>query len=390
MMKKHPILYLFFLLIILINPATAQTPVFTSGQEGYQSFRIPALIATPKGELLAFAEGRVGGSGDFGNIDIVLKRSSDGGKTWSALAVVAEYDQLQAGNPAPVLDLLDPLYPKGRLFLFYNTGNNHEGEVRTGKGLREAWYITSTDMGHSWSAPVNITTQVHRPNQPEVNAAYTFPEDWRSYANTPGHGLQIGTGPFKGRIYIAANHSAGAPKAHAQDYQAHGYYSDDHGKTFQLSETISFLGSNEATAAALSNGRLLFNARNQKGDVKARIVAFSSDGGASWDSTYFDRQLPDPVCQGSLLNLGKIKGKTALAFVNNDHTSQRDNLTLRISTDEGKTWTKGTVIDKGNGQQKDFTAYADIATTSKKKIGVLYERNGYKSISFKEVGWEKP
>lgn len=368
--------------------AAGQAPVFMSGSDGYKSFRIPAIVRTPAGELLAFAEGRVGGSGDFGDIDIVMKRSKDGGKSWSGIQVVATYDDLQAGNPAPVMDLTDPAFPKGRLFLFFNTGNNHEGEVRKGKGLREVWYKTSADGGITWDSPVNITTQVHRPKQPAVNAAYNFAEDWRSYANTPGHGLQLTEGKYKGRIYIAANHSAGDPKSQFADYQAHGFYTDDHGKTFRLSETVPVEGGNESTAAELSGGRLMFNARNQKGDVRARIVAISSDGGAKWDTTFFDRNLPDPVCEGSILTIGKSKGKNLLAFCNAADTQKRDNLTLRISFDDGKTWKKSYLVDKSPAGEKDFTAYSDIVQTGKKTIGVIYERDGYKGIVFREIAWK--
>jgi sialidase-1 len=123
------------LLMLLYTGLFAQVPVFVSGTEGHKSYRIPAIISLKSGDLLAFAEGRVHGAGDFGDINIVLKRSSDGGKTWGALQFVAEYDSLQAGNPAPVLDMSDPAYPQGRIFLFYNTGNNHEGEVRKGGWL---------------------------------------------------------------------------------------------------------------------------------------------------------------------------------------------------------------------------------------------------------------
>lgn len=369
--------------------AGAQTPVFVSGTEGYKSFRIPAIVRLPAGELLAFAEGRVGGSGDFGDIDIVMKRSSDQGKTWSAIQVVATYENLQAGNPAPVMDLTDPAFPKGRLFLFFNTGNNHEGEVRKGKGLREVWYKTSTDGGLTWGTPVNITAQVHRPKQPDVNAAYNYKDDWRSYANTPGHGLQLTGGKYKGRIFIAANHSSGDPKPAFADYQAHGFYTDDHGKTFRLSETISIAGGNESTAAELSGGRLMLNARNQKGDVRARIVAISSDGGAKWDTTYFDHNLPDPVCEGSILTVGKNKNGNILAFCNAADTKERDNLTLRISFDNGRTWAKSIPVDKGTAGQKDFTAYSDIVATGSKTIGVLYERDGYKAIVFRNIGWGK-
>jgi len=369
--------------------AQQEVPVFVSGEEGHKSYRIPAIIGLPDGKLLAFCEGRVNHAGDFGDINIVLKTSTDGGNTWSALQTVVDYDKLQAGNPAPVVDLLDPEYPKGRIFLFYNTGNNHEGEVRKGQGLREVWYISSTDGGKSWSEPVNITTQTHRPNQPALNTAYRFSEDWRSYANTPGHALQLTSGPYKGRIFIAANHSAGAPKAQFEDYQAHGFFTDDHGKSFRLSETLSIPGSNEAIAAELSEGRLMLNARNQKGDIRARIVAISSNGGETWDTTYFDRHLPDPVCQGTLLTIGKKKRKNILAFCNAADEKRRDNLTLRISYDDGKTWSRSLLVSKATDpKQSDPTAYSDIVLLNKKTIGVLYEKNGYSTIQFKAMRWK--
>jgi sialidase-1 len=118
-----------FILIATVQLAKAQTigiTVFESGTEGHKIYRIPAIIKLPNKNLLAFCEGRVNGGGDFGDINIVLKKSTDGGVTWSALSTVIDYDKLQAGNPAPVVDLTDPRYPKGRVFLFYNTGNNDE------------------------------------------------------------------------------------------------------------------------------------------------------------------------------------------------------------------------------------------------------------------------
>jgi sialidase-1 len=212
-MKKQTtlisIIVFFFLKIYAQQNAI---PVFTSGKEGYKSFRIPAIIRLQNGNLLAFCEGRVNSSADFGDIDIVMKRSRDNGKTWSSLQTVVDYEMLQAGNHAPVVDVTDNTYPDGRIFLFYNTGNNHEVEIRKGNGLREVWYKTSVDGGTTWSAPVNITEQVHRPKQPQTDAAYNFKEDRRSFANTPGHGMQFQKGKYKGRIFIAANHSAGEPQ----------------------------------------------------------------------------------------------------------------------------------------------------------------------------------
>lgn len=385
--------FLFFGFISLISLSLfAQekaTPVFVSGEDGYQSYRIPALIALPNGDLLAFAEGRVNNAADFGDIDIVMKQSSDGGKTWGEISAVADSDGLQIGNPAPVVDLTDPNFPNGRIFLFYNTGDNHEYEVRTGKGLREVWYKTSADNGLSWDKSVNITEMVHRPNRPGKNPKYNFKEDWRAYANLPGHAIQIQNGKYKGRIYVAANHSAGDPQKDFKDYTAHGYYSDDHGKTFQLSENVNYPGSNESAAVELENGGLMMNSRNQSGDVKARIVSISKDGGQSWDSTYVDTQLPDPVNQASLLLLGFENGEAVLAFSNAANESKRDDLTVKISFDSGKTWTKSILIDKSEeGYNGDFTAYSDLVKISENEIGILYEKDNYSEIVFKIIRWK--
>lgn len=389
-MNKILLLLIFFLFVNKIQAQQQEAPVFISGTEGHKTYRIPAIIQLPDGDLLAFAEGRVNGVRDFGDINIVMKRSTNMGKTWSNLSTIVDYDILQAGNPAPVFDNSDPAFPKGRIFLFYNTGNNHEGEIRKGNGLREVWYKTSTDGGKTWSDGTNITTQVHKPNQPKSNPAYNFKEDWRHYANTPGHATQIQNGKYKGRLYIAANRSEGEPNKQAEDYFAHGFYSDDHGKTFKLSQTVAIPGSNEATATEISGNGLLLNARNQKGDKKARIVAISKDGGETWDNTYFDEHLPDPVCEGSILSIGTKKGKHILAFCNNDSRTKRDNLTLRISFDEGKTWPISQVIDKSpnEDQSKDYTAYSDIVKLGKKSMGVLYEKDKYSQIVFKVVGWK--
>ncbi|WP_436484650.1 sialidase family protein [Chitinophaga sp. ARDCPP14] len=382
------------LLLICLGTAYAQQkeiPVFISGTDGYKTFRIPAIIALPGGDLLAFAEGRVNGMDDFGDIDMVMKRSKDKGKTWSPMQVVAGADNLQLSNPAPVVDLTDPAYPQGRVFLFYNTGTHKEGDIIKGKGIKHCYYITSADGGRTWAAPVDITLQVHRPKQPDIDPAFNFAEDWRYYANTPGHVMQFSEGKFKGRIFIAANHTAGKALPGARHYVAHGYYTDDHGKTFHLGNSINLPGSNESMAAQLSGDKLMMNSRNQAKDVKERIVSVSSDGGATWDTTYFDQQLVDAVCQGSILDIGTSKGKKILAFCNAADSLERDNLTLRISFDDGRTWKKSYVIYKGDGSKKagyGYAAYSDIVQLGRKKIGVLYEKDHYSSIVFTVVNWK--
>ena len=376
-------LIIVFILTLSFGKIFAQSnavPVYVSGTDGYKSFRIPAIVKAKNGDLLAFCEGRINGGSDFGNIKIVLKRSNDNGKTWSPLQIVASNDSLQAGNAAPVVDLTDPRVPQGRIFLFYNTGNGNEMELRNGKGHRNVFYKTSTDNGKTWSQPNDITMQVNRIYQPQINPLWNFKEDWRTYANTPGHALQFDEGKYKGRIYVAANHSSGNPKPALRDYQAHGYYTDDHGATFHLSETVPFEGSNESTAAQLTNNSLMMNSRNQTG--KYRIVSLSKNGGETWDTTYVDYNLPDPICEGSLLNIGTRRDKSILAFCNNDDKNSRDSLTLRISFDEGKTWEKKFLIEPKN------TGYSDIVEISKEKIGVLYEADGYNEIRFTVLKWK--
>lgn len=392
-MRYFSFLYCALFALLLTIPVYIQAqevPVFSSGTDGFKSFRIPAIIKMANGDLMAFAEGRVNGAGDFGNVKIVMRKSTDQGKTWSAISTVVSNDTLQAGNPSPVLDLTDPAYPKGRIFLFYNTGNAPENEVRKGEGLREVWYKTSADGGVSWSGPVNITLQVHKPKQPEVNKVYNFDQDWRSYANGPGHAIQLNWGKYKGRIYIAANHSAGKALPHYADGRIHGFYTDDHGQTFKLSDDITTPGGNESMAVELSGNLLMINARNQLGNIRQRIVSISKDGGQSWDKTYFDQQLPDPVCQGSILNIGQLKGKAVLAFCNAADTTERDNLTLRISFDEGKTWKISKIVAKSpEGYKGDYTAYSDLVKLSEDIVGVFFEKDNYREIVFKIVNWRK-
>ncbi len=379
-MKK---LFLSALAVCLLTSVEAQeTVVFRSGDDGYASYRIPAIIKNKNGDLIAFSEGRVDHAGDYGNVDIVYKISQDSGKTWGKLYIAADYDQLQAGNAAPVVDLEDPEYPQGRIFLFYNTGNNHEGEVRKGNGLRELWYITSTDGAATWSEAVNITAQAHRPNQPKLNPEYSFSEDWRTYANTPGHAFQFVSGPHKGRLYVAANHSAGDPDSKGKDWNAHAYYSDDHGKTYKLSENVPYPGTNESIAAQIDDNQVYMSSRNQQLTPKQRVISISNDGGQSWASSAADPNLPDPINQGSALSWKQGKN-FILAHINAADEKDRNNLTLRLSKDKGKSWYFNKLIAKApEGYKGSYSAYSDIVLLKPNQIGVLYEKDNYKEIVF--------
>jgi sialidase-1 len=355
--------------------------VFSSGEAGYPTFRIPAMIHNKKGHILAFCEGRKTGSADFGNVDIVLKRSLDGGRTWGQLEVVAENGNRQAGNPAPVIDLMHS-EKGGRIFLFYNTGDQTEQNIREGKGKREVWYRISNDGGITWEQPVNITPQVHRLQKGNGGSM----QEWRSYANTPGHALQIRHGKYRGRLVIAANHSFGPPQHRYRDYRAHVFFSDDGGRTFQLSEDVAYPGSNESMAAELGNGGILLNSRNQSGDEKFRLISRSSDGGKQWDTTYLEKTLIDPVNQGAVLTIGYQKGKAVMAHTHTQDSLRRNHLMLHISRDDGYSWRPFQMIDKApDGATKDYTAYSDVLLLSRKNLGVLYERNEYREIVWKTV-----
>lgn len=390
-MKPVRIISAIALTLFSFNISFAQESlVFKGGQEGHAIYRIPAIIDLPNGELLAFAEGRVNGSDDFGDVNLVMKRSTDHGQTWSAIQTLVDYDSLQAGNPAPVVDLFDPNHPQGVIYLFYNTGNNHEYDIRINRGVREVWMMKSVDLGKSWKKSENITSQVHKPNNPDFNPEYKNPADWRHYANTPGHAFQFKSGKYKGRIFVAANHSVGDPQENFAEYQAHGFFTDDRGKSFQLSESIDIAGSNESIAAELSGDRMIMSIRNQKGDIRSRILAYSPNGGQNWDEVYFEEDLPDPVCQGSILDLGESDGKTILAHSNNANETERNQLTVKISFDEGKTWELTLPIDyTGDPAKLPWTAYSDLVKLSKNTLGILYERDNYQEIVFKPVVWNR-
>ncbi|WP_214073157.1 sialidase family protein [Mucilaginibacter sp. dw_454] len=366
-----------YLLIALLITCTAcivsAQPVQTSnlnyiykpGDAGYSCFRIPAMIVTKKGTLLAFAEGRKNDCGDSGDIDLVLRRSNDGGKTWSAIQVVWSDSTNTCGNPVPVQDL-----STGKIWLIstWNNGQDHEKQIRTqtGKDIRRVFVLSSANDGKSWSAAKDITKDVKLP-------------DWTWYATGPCHGLQIANGKFKGRLVIPVNHVEAATN---KDF-VHIIYSDDHGATWNLGNNTPQDGTNEVTAAELSNGNLMLNIRNADRKKHTRLFTTSTDGGQTWADLQTDTTLIEPVCQGSLLSFSPSKNKNILLFINPADKRKRANITLRASLDDGKTWPYKQVIFAGP------SAYSDIAIYNRKQVACLYEAGNdkaYDGIAFKLVG----
>ncbi|HYI04213.1 MAG TPA: sialidase family protein, partial [Reyranella sp.] len=215
------------------------TEVYSSGEKGYNTFRIPSVIATPRGTLLAFAEARRDGAGDAGDIDLVLKRSDDGGISWSPLEVVGDNGPNTFGNPCPVVDRNN-----GTIWLLttQNRGTDREKDIIAGTSQagRSVAVLRSTDDGATWSAPTDITPSVKR-------------ADWTWYATGPGVGIQTRTG----RLVIPANHAVAGPGIHS----SHVIFSDDAGRSWQIGGSAD-PGTNESQVVELADGRLLLNMRN--------------------------------------------------------------------------------------------------------------------------------
>jgi sialidase-1 len=341
-------------ILALAHPVYAkETLVFANGSDGYHTYRIPALITAANGDILAFAEARKSGGGDSGDIDLVLRRSSDGGKTWGALQVVWDDSANTCGNPCPVLDEKTGTL---HLLLTWNSGTEHEGAIRAGKAPigRRPYYSKSTDHGMTWAAPTDISAQADRP-------------EWGWYATGPGRGIQLSRGPHAGRFVIPANHSRDGGT-----YDAHALISDDFGKTWSISASLGN-GANESAVAELSDGAVLFNTRMQTHGRGFRAVSRSTDGGGKWTPLADDTALPCPRCEGSMLRwsfAGSAGGKSIILFCNPAGPG-RSNITLRASLDEGATWAHSRLLyaDKGPG----YTALTRLAGET---VGVLHETIG--------------
>ena len=366
-----------------VTPALPQFPVidyvFKNGTEGYACFRIPAIIKTPGGDLLAFAEARLNNCDDNGNIDLVMKRSTDKGKSWTSLIVLVDNGNYKAASPAPVVDFYDPNYREGRIFLLYNTITDYKNASGSIKRVTESWYKTSKDGGSTWQQAANITTQIHRPNAPEYNAQYDFADSWSSSINTPGHALQLQRGINKGRIYVAANHAFTSTVTDYSNYRSYGYFSDDHGNTWHKSDDIDIPGGNESTAAELSDGTLLQNSRYQNTlGIKRRILAISKTFGESWEPAFISDELVDPICQGSMIDV-EYNGKHILLFSNPASETKRERMTISVSKNNGLNWPLSYVVDN------DIAAYSDLVALEQQNIGLIYERGNTGGIVFKLI-----
>lgn len=337
-----------------------QASVFVSGREGYHTYRIPALLVSKKGTLLAFCEGRKKGGGDAGDIDLLLKRSFDGGKTWAKTQVVWDDDGNTCGNPCPVVDTRTGTI---WVLLTHNLGRDAEARIINGtsKGTRSVWVMKSDDDGATWIKPVEITRDVKK-------------SDWTWYATGPGVGIQLKSG----RLVVPCDNQVAGTKVR----QSHVIYSDDRGKTWKLGG-VAGPQCNESQVVELRDGGLLLNMRSYRPGNR-RLVARSKDGGATFSEPFVDRQLIEPVCQASIL---RCPGERGGILFSNPASTKREKMTVRLSRDEGTTWTHARVLHDGP------SAYSCLAVLPDGTIACLYERgnkNAYETITLSRFSLDWP
>jgi len=332
-------------------PGPEQTDLFIGGEGGYASYRIPALITTTKGTVLAFIEGRKASAADHGDNDILLRRSSDGGKTWGPTQVIMNDGTNALNNPTAVVDR-----DTGTTWLFFIRTSTQKyktnEDIEKAKGPVSKMYVMhSDDDGATWAGPADITKSVNRPG-------------WKRIVPGPGVGIQMRSG----RLVIPCNHVMGAV---ATD---HVIYSDDHGKMWRLGGSTE-AKTDEDQVVELADGSLMLNIRNYR-ERGHRGISISKNGGLTWSKVVSDPTLIEPVCMASLIRYTESPpfAKNRLLFSNPASQTERIRMTVRASYDEGKTWPVAKLLNAGP------SGYSCLAVLPDMKIGCLYERGDHSSV----------
>ncbi|MBT8299064.1 MAG: glycoside hydrolase, partial [Maribacter sp.] len=350
------------------DPSTVSTP-FYSGLNGYFSYRIPTLIQSRKA-LLAFAEGRKNSTSDFGNIDLVYRRSTNEGKTWEPIKILVDEDTIAVQNPVPIY-----VKEKNKIVLLFNITSQSEHDILNKdydpKDGRKAYVTYSYDDGQSWSTPKDITQDVKL-------------EHWRWHAIGPVHGIELSHGAHKGRLL--------APVAISIEKGQKAYcmaliYSDDQGAHWKIgavdNDLTDAVQSNETTIVELTNGHIYVNTRDHLGGSleRNRGESYSLDGGLTFSKPIIESdKFPSPIVQSSLLRWNS----NLILFSTPSTVTKRENLILMASYDESESWEPLYKINDG------FSAYSDMVKLNAKTLGVIYETNNYKKIKFKWVKIKRP
>lgn len=358
-------------------------PVFVNGEEGYQCYRIPAIVRATNGDLLAFAEARLETCSDATDtIHAVCKRSFDNGQTWQPLQIIAinpKRETISAlQNISPVVDMI---HGTGRIIVVYNANEYSEWDVTAGIGLIRTHVIFSDDNGATWHGETDITDQVHHPYQStdsDNTDSKNRLHDWRMHRPTLGHGLQL----TNGRLVFAGSITQG--KLSVFQSQNVIFWSDDLGESWTIGGVIPRIGMNEAIAVELENGDLMINTRAYQDEkpLKRRAVTigtFTDNNLIAFHETYLDDTLIDSAVQATIIRYTDSSqqvygGKSRILFANPSHPHARRKMTVRLSYDDGQTWAVSKVIDSGLG------AYSDLVIQADMQIGLLYERGNQGGI----------
>ena len=359
--RKYPMSHTKFVLLVATvllgcestqaaRPVLTEQVLFKKGDHGYHTFRIPSLLVTQKGSILAFCEARKNNRHDAGDIDLVLRRSEDSGQTWGPMSIVDDQGDHTVGNPCPVVDS-----HTGKIFVPYSIDN-------------QAVHIKeSSDDGRSWSDPVDITKSA-------------LMKDWHWVGPGPGHGIQL----QNGRLVVPCWAGVEKDIPYGGPQISYIFYSDDGGKSWQVGGTGSHDVSDECEVVELAPNTMYMTARGCH-DKAERAYQLSTDGGLSWTDSTFDPRLPAPPCQGSILRISR-KGKSdrnriIAAWPGNPQA--RTQMTVLMSYDECKSWPVAKVLHEGGA------AYSDLALNQQQEILLLFEKDGYANITLARfnVAW---
>ena len=363
-----------------IEPLFEKTDVFPPGLNGITRYRIPGIVVTPKGTVLAYAEARKNSSSDWGEIEIHLRRSTDGGETWEAGKPIAHLGARLEGNPH-----------KKEGGEKEQTVNNPVAIVDRATGAIEFLYcinyarcysMRSLDDGLTWSTPSDITTTFE---------PFRKHYDWKVIATGPGHGIQIKSGRLVVPIWLAYGKEGDhGPSAAAT------IFSDDHGKTWQAGDLClpnegDFSNPNETMITELSDGRVMLVARSTS-KANRKIVTTSPDGARNWTKPAFHDQLWEPICMASIV---AHSSKPGTLIFSNPHTlkfgkdgkevtsgrGKRENLSIKLSRDDGKTWPVNKTLDAGP------SAYSDLAVLPDGTVLCLYEGKANIQVARFNLEW---